>query len=129
MSQRLRRFILQDGVIGTQIFVFIGPYRALEQYAHHVKGEIPKDLAAHPGAVWTWTAEGHEVVCCFLRDVPRTPSTIGVLAHEGFHVVARVAEIVGIPVSSDTEEWCAYYLHWFIDQVLRRTQGRLRPCK
>jgi hypothetical protein len=99
-----------------ELCVVIGPAAGLQEYARW-KFEDPRFDLRGPYHGLHLCKRGYPSVIWLPRR-PRTPTEISTLSHEVLHVVRRLFEWVGIPLTRDTDEAYCYALGHLVKDVL-----------
>ena len=68
----------------------------------------------------TLSKEGYNGSVIWMRDSPRTPEQIAILAHEAFHATARLMDRLRVPLTYATEETYTYVMEYIVAEVLRQ---------
>lgn len=111
MSVSARR--LTDPIYLAPATVIIGPPAETQAWLkRHFHDEDPVDPDVAASTLQYDTPDGTTWVTVFtpVRSRSLTLDQLGTVAHEGFHLAARILRNRGVPLTEESEEAYAYYL-------------------
>lgn len=130
MRPKPNMFIVNCEVYNYDVLCWFGDdmdafYKKLSHYCHF--DEMAKIKKYDYGVQgYCMNLQRGDTSVIWMRSLPKENYQIGVLAHEVFHVVHRVMNVVQIPLSYDSEEAWAYLTDFLMTRILRGID-KLKP--
>lgn len=81
---------------------------------------LQEDWSRDNTVSFVWRHPGSSTIFLFITD----EMTIDIVVHESVHVVSRIFEIIGAPITEDTEEFFAYYQETMFRDILKTLKNK-----
>lgn len=130
-------FTIDVPIFNSEVFCHVGSHETLiEEISKRLDSDEMKQVGE------CLTAFGHVSgfvhlfddgkLLLFVDGTPRkclAPPVMGIAVHELMHVVERICDTKGVPITPDTEETRAYLLKFLANEFFDAVKSSIRPAK
>ena len=134
MPRELKRKIVEDPILKTRVMFLLGcDYLEMAKELKKLKLDVDEDYFKNAeGAQLNFVGRGYDnpMRVVWVEHSGKTPEAIGVAAHEIFHLVVRICEWKGIPITAQNnqDETAAYlqdfYMCKYIDLLYKKPKRK-----